>query len=202
MTKRVKTNLAGTTVEIFINKCEKYLLSLKKELFSVLQDKVTGLEQKIARMKELQMQVIEGSHKAVVMRNELRKDITREVSRLCDWINVHAHDNEAYVQECAFEKVKPRTSATAPAGIRKLAVYRSSQSGKAEMKWKGNGAKFYRAQMTVNPESEHWKDVASVTSTRCEVENLPVGTFCYFRVQGVNSAGPGAFSEVYVYMAS
>lgn len=203
MTKRVKTNLAGTTVEEFIHKCETYLLSLRREIFSPIHHKAMETAPKLERMKELQLQVLEGSHKAVILRNELRKEITREMAVLCDWVNVHAHDNERFMMESSFERVKPRSAATAPAGIRKLAVLRADKSGKAQVMWKGNGSKFYRAQMTVNPQSEtDWKDVATVTSTKCELENLPVGTFCYFRVQGVNSAGPGEFSEIFMYMAS
>ncbi len=203
MTKRVKTNLAGTTVESFVGKCDNYLLALKKDIFSSLHVKVSELEEKLVRMKALQFQVLEGSHKAVVLRNDMRKEITKDMSRLCDWINIHYHDNENYLYECSFEMVKPRTAAITPSGIKKLTVYRASESGKAQIIWKGNGSKFYRAQMTVSPPGEQqWKDVAMVTSNRCELENLPVGTFCYFRVQGVNSAGPGEFSEIFAYMAS
>jgi len=203
MTKRVKTNLAGTTVESFISKCEKYVRALKKDIFSPLHDKVNELERKILSMKNFQLQVLEGSHKAVLLRNEIRKEITRDVSRLCDWINIQAHENEGYLRECSFELVKSRTAANTPAGIKKLKVYRAKESGKAQIIWQGNGSKFYRAQMTVNaPAESQWKDVAMVTSTRCVLENLPVGTFCYFRVQGVNSAGPGEFSEICTYMAS
>jgi hypothetical protein len=202
-TKRVKTNLAGTTIEEFIHKCETYLLSLRKEVFSPIHQKAMDTTPKLERIKELQLQVLEGSHKAVMLRNELRKEITREMAVLCDWVNVHAHDDERLILECSFERVKPRSAATAPAGIRKLAVLRAEKTGKAQVIWKGNGSKFYRAQMTINPHLDSdWKDVATVTSTRCELDNLPVGTFCYFRVQGVNAAGPGEFSEVFMYMAS
>lgn len=203
MTKKLKTNLAGTTVETFIAKSEIYLKALQKDIFKEIHSQVNGVFPKLEKMKELQAQAQDGSHRAVALRNELRKEVNRDMTRLCDWVNIHAHHNEKMITESAFEGCKPRTAATIPSGIKKLVVYRTTESGRAQICWKGNGSKFYRTQMTVDPTStETWKDVATVTSNKCELQNLPVGKFCYFRVQGVNSAGAGEFSDVYIYMAS
>jgi hypothetical protein len=202
MPNKVKTNLAGTTIETFIMKTETYLKSLQKPMFGNIYPAVADVMIKVSQLKTLQDQVIEGSHKAVVLRNALRKEVNADMSRMCEWVNIYAHGDSTILNECSFEVCKPRTAAPIPGGIKKLIVYKASESGKAQIAWKGNGSKFYRTQMTVDPTSnESWKDVATVTSNRCELAGLPVGRFCYFRVQGVNASGAGEFSDVYVYMA-
>lgn len=203
MTGKVKTNLNGTTVERFISMVELYLDSLDKPVFHQIKPDVASVRLKLNEMKALQEKVKEGSHKAVALRNAVRKSINADMSRMCEWVNILAHGNKEILSQCAFEPVKARSAAPVPAGIRKLVVHRSEERGKATVAWKGNGSKFYRAQMTLNPNEENgWKDIATVTSNKCDLNGLPVGMFCYFRVQGVNSSGAGDFSEIIMYMAS
>ncbi len=203
MAGKVKTNLNGTSIEKFIMMSEAYIKSLMKPVFEDVTPTIVDISPKLEKLKSLQAEVKEGSHKAVAMRNILRKEINSDLRRMCEWVNIHAHGNIEMLNQCAFEKVKARSASPIPAGIRKLMVYRSNETGKALVSWKGNGAKFYRTQMTVNPNiPDEWKDVATVTSNRCELAGLPVGMFCYFRVQGVNATGAGEYSEVYMYMAS
>ncbi len=203
MAGKVKTNLNGTSIEKFITMSEAYIKSLVKPVFEHVKPAVDEVSPKLIRLKSLQADVKEGSHKAVVMRNLLRSEINSDLRRMCEWVNIHAHGNIEMLNQCAFEKVKARSASPIPAGINKLIVYRASETGKALISWKGNGSKFYRTQMTVNPnQPNEWKEVATVTSNRCELAGLPVGMFCYFRVQGVNASGAGDFSEVYMYMAS
>jgi hypothetical protein len=203
MTGKVKTNLNGTTVERFIHLVGIYLDSLNKPVFRPIEEDVKRVSLKLIEMRELQVQVKEGSHKAVVLRNAIRKSINADMSRLCEWINIMAHGDKKILMQCAFEPVKPRTAAPIPTEVSRLNVIRTEERGKAIVTWKGNGSKFYRTQMTLNPnEKESWKDVATVATNKCELENLPVGMFCYFRVQGVNSAGAGEYSNITMYMAS
>ncbi|MBL0315784.1 MAG: fibronectin type III domain-containing protein [Flavobacteriales bacterium] len=203
MTGKVKTNLNGTTVEQFMSMVEMYLDSLEKPVFSQIIPDIQSVREKLKEMKSLQDKVKEGSHKAVHLRNTVRKSINADMSRMCEWVNILAHGNIEILSQCAFERVKSRSASPVPPGIRKLIVHRSEERGKATVAWKGNGSKFYRAQMTLNPnEHSSWKDIATVTSNRCDLDGLPVGMFCYFRVQGVNATGAGEFSDICMYMAS
>ena len=203
MQNRVKTNLNGTSIEKFLAMTEAYSKSLSNELFHNIVPGVASVLPKIESLKTLQAAVKEGNHKAVMQRNDLRKEITSDMSRMCEWVNIYSHGDKKILDQCGFEPCKQRSAAPLPQSIKKLVVHRSTEAGKALIVWKGNGSKFYRTQMTIDPtQNETWKDVATVTSNRFEMSGLPVGRFCYFRVQGVNATGAGDYSDVYVYMAS
>jgi len=162
------------------------------------------LENELSYLEELKSAFKGGMRNLKSLRDATLKSFIYKMTILSNHVTTVAQGDVEKLTSSGFEFYKTPTPATEPPKIHRISAANSPLSGVARVWWSGfMGKKFYRLQTTTTPSVEaSWKQVDVLTAVNCEVHDLEVGKFAYFRVCAVNAAGDGPWSHAAKVMVS
>lgn len=152
----------------------------------------------LSSLAELESNFRGGSRFIKPQRDAVRKSFIRKVTLTSKYVNAASNGDLDKLMSSGFELHKTRTPATTPTEIHKISCINIPTDGAARVMWSGvRSRSYYIVQTTSTPSVESsWRRLEPCTTIHCEVYDLVVGKFAYFRVCAVNKAGHGPWSDV------
>lgn len=172
-------------------------------LFASLAGQVTELETAADTLDNAITMARSGDHELVGMK-QIAEDVLMEVmAKLCDSVNGEAAGERAKLITCGFplrRENNPIGELNPPV---KLLGKLTKTRGRASLVWQGpEGTKVYNVYMSTTNSPYNWTLVSTTTKQRFNVDGLVAGTFYYFAVSAVGTAGESSKSEAAEVMAA
>lgn len=156
------------------------------------------LDSELSHLEELERTFQGGSRFVKPQRDATLKSFISKMTLLTGYVNASANGDLDKLMSSGFELQKTRTPATAPTTVHKINCINMPDDGAVRVMWSGvKNRSYYIVQTTTTPSVESsWRRLEPCTAVHCEVYDLEVGKFAYFRVRAKNVAGLGHWSDV------
>jgi len=171
--------------------------------FPTLADQVTALGTAMDALKTAITNANSGDHEAVGLKQLLEEQVVELLAMLCDSVNGIAAGNKALLLTTGFPLRRDNKPAGPLPPPQKVAGRYTQVSGGAKLEWDGNEhARMYNVYMSTTAEPFAWQLVGTSTKRRYEPTGLTPGTFYWFSITAVGTAGESSKSEPAMVMAA
>lgn len=171
--------------------------------FADLADQVTELETAADTLDNAITMARSGDHELVGLKQIAEDVLMVAMAKLCDSINGEAAGDKSKLLTCGLplrRENNPIGELNPPTKVEGLLT---KTRGRASLAWKGpEGTKVYNVYMSTTNSPYNWTLVSATTKQRFNVDGLVAGTFYYFAVSAVGTAGESSKSEPAEVMAA
>ena len=164
--------------------------------FPTLAPQVTGLGSAADALESAITAARTGDHEAVGLKDLAAVDVDDRMAKLCDSINGIAAGDMAKLLTCGLPLRRENTPIGELPPPVKLVNNLTSTSERVALAWEGpEGALMYNVYMSNSNSPFVWEQIGSTSKQKFNVDSLVPGTFYWFSVSAVGTAGESSKSE-------
>lgn len=199
MPKKVKLGLRGLDIKLKIQTARRIVSCMENNsrfqepdpALAEIEQAVSGLEHKYSEVQN-ERQVIQ--LKTMEM-NGLENELDKKITLLAAYVESKAKGDIEAIHSAGMEVRADSVPVGIPGRVIIKSLRETMNFGEIKIYWeKIKGAKFYNIEYSESKDT-NWKLYDSTTKTKILITKLKSGTKYWFRVQGIGSAGKGAYSD-------